>query len=147
MTDQRPGYGEEKEKASKRQFNNALAISAIIGIIIAAALKYAQGDSGSIFTASPDTMSISPALAIGLTILVLAGFIVFPVLGLFRMDELERGHNVNASALAGLYGITAFPAWHLLSLGGLLPAPTAVGLFLIIFCGGFLSYLFLKYRH
>lgn len=141
-----PNYGAKKTRSETRKYIYALIFMAVAGAIIGTLFSHFDGETGNIFTDTPETLSLHPGIAIFLTALTLLVLIIMPALGLRHMDELERRLNINATAFCGLAGLAAFPAWHLLSLGQLLPAPTALGMFVILIASGFISYAILKFR-
>lgn len=147
MTDEEPNIGERAAQAKKSRFNRMLIVMAGFGLMLGAMLRYVEADRGAIYTATPESMAINPAIAILVAIAVVVILIALPASGLKSMDELQRKNNINATAIAGLAAITAFPVWHLLYLGELLPPPTALGMFIILLGSGFAAYVFLSWRN
>ncbi|WP_164116738.1 hypothetical protein [Sphingorhabdus sp. Alg239-R122] len=146
MNDTDKNYGEQKVKNQNRKMLKMVAFSLVIGGVIGTLLRNIDGGAVNLLTGNTENISLNPLTAILVAAAIFIGLIGFPLYSLRHVDELERRININATAISGLAVLGAFPVWLLLAIGGLLPHPTAYGMFLIAMASGFVSYLWLKFR-
>ena len=104
-----------------------------------------QGPGKSLFS-DWDKLSISPVMAILLTIGVLIALVGLPVYMFRKIDELKVLRNMQSMVGGWFAVIGGFPAWQLLAAGGLAPPPTAIGLFLLAYGFTLLTFVLLKFR-
>jgi hypothetical protein len=143
---QTKGPGEARTRQRQRRqmlyFGVAVMVGGIIGLVTGA---FDQGD-GSLFSNDWDKLSLDPAVAILLAILVLFGFAVLPLWGFRTIDEMKREHNLIGFAGGCVAVLAGFPMWAVLQAGGLGSAPNPFGVWLLGFVGMMVAYLYAWWR-
>jgi protein-S-isoprenylcysteine O-methyltransferase Ste14 len=135
------GPGEIAEAGSRRQF--WLFVAAMFGIGVAV------GMTGAAFEIDPGgflTGLLPPGIALAMAAVATLALAVGTVIFLRRSDEVERGDNIWASAVAANALLIVYPAWFFLWKGGWVTEPSHVALFLIVYVTMMLAYLYRKFR-
>lgn len=146
MTDTRDNIGEQNLRKRNRRTLSWIAIGLIFGLIVGFILGFYEEGEGNFLTGDIANISLDPAIAILIAIAFIIGLVIYPLYTLKHVDELEVHINANAAAFGGLAMLVGFPVWQVLAVGGLLPDPTAIGLFAIGFVVSMGLYIWFKIR-
>lgn len=148
MTDTKPplGPGEARTRQRRRTqmlyFGVAVAVGGVIGLLTG---FFDEGD-GNLFGGDWDALKLPPLLAIGVAVMLLAGFLALPLYGFRMIDDYKREQNLIAFTGGCLAVIAGFPVWAVLHAGGFVPAPHAFGIFAIAYAAMIVSFLFARWR-
>ncbi|OYY72489.1 MAG: hypothetical protein B7Y47_03420 [Sphingomonas sp. 28-63-12] len=146
MADREMGPGELATLARKRykqRFFIGLVISGgLIGGLIGGFDRH-EG-SGTIWDFA--ALQLSPLVAVPAALAVLIGMVGVPLYMFGKIDELAVRRNLRGMAAGWLAVMGGFPAWFVLAAGGLAPAPTAFGVFLLAYGVTLITFLILKWR-
>lgn len=91
-------------------------------------------------------LQLSPAIAIIGAIGLLIGLVGLPLYMFRTVDELAARRNLRGLAAGWLAVLGGYPAWFVLSAGGIAPEPTALGLFLLGYGVTLVTFIILKWR-
>jgi hypothetical protein len=140
------GPGEARSIKRRRRYVIYLAFSGVAGMVAGwAAGHFDQGD-GNLLAGDWDLLRLPPALSVLIAIMLLAGFLAFPLYGFRIADDYQREHGLVSYAGGFLAVMAGFPTWTVLHAGGFVPPPHAFGIFAIGFASMNLSYLYARWR-
>lgn len=125
--------GEARTRKRQRRELIRLANAALMGVAVGFLVAFADRGDGNLFTGGWDKLVLHPAMAIGLAIAMIIGLIIWPIWAIRESDELVRERNYIAYAGGGIAVTGIVPAWALLHGGGLVPAPSAPGVWAMCF--------------
>ena len=140
------GPGEQRTRRRQRNQTIYLAIGGVIGGVIGAAAGFFDQGNGNLFAGNWQALKLPPALALGLVVLLLAGFIGLPLYGFARIDDYKREHNLIGFTGGCLAVIAGFPVWAVLHAGGFVPPPHAFGIFAIAYVAMIVSFFYARWR-
>lgn len=150
MTEQRTGQemgpGERATLARRRYKQRVFVALLIFGGLtggLMGALDQTEGGNGLTSLAQ---LSLPPVAAVLLAIAALVGLVAVPLYMFRKIDEHAIRRNLRGMAAGWMAVMGGFPAWFLLAAGGLAPAPTAIGLFLLAYGVTLVTFLILKWR-
>ena len=140
------GPGEARTR--KRQLRHAayLVLGGVLGGVTGFLAGYLDKGDANLFAGDWDALALDPGLALFLAALLLIGFLAVPLWGFRIIDELKREHSLVGYTGSSLAVLAAFPVWAVLHAGGFVPAPHALGLWLVAFVAMIASYLFARWR-
>lgn len=141
-----PGPGEKALRAKGRARAWILAGCLALGMVIGVALGLADKGPGKNLLTDFSQLSLSPMAAVPLAIVVAAALVALPLWLFTQVDELKVLRNMQAMVGGWFAVIGGYPAWLLLSAGGLASPPNAMGLFLLAYGVSLLVFLVLKFR-
>ncbi|MBI1401615.1 MAG: hypothetical protein GC147_00185 [Porphyrobacter sp.] len=141
-----PGPGEARTRQRRRRQMIFLAVAAVLGGVIGGATGFFDQGDGNLFAGGWEQMKLPPALAIGIAVLLLGGFLALPLYGFKMVDDYKREINLVAFTGGCLSVLSGFPIWAVLHAGGFVPAPHAFGIFAIAFVSMYASFLFARWR-
>ncbi|MDC8753251.1 hypothetical protein OIK40_01190 [Erythrobacter sp. sf7] len=140
------GPGEARLRKRRRNQIVFLAIAGMIGGLIGFATgAFDQGD-GNLFAGDWERLKLPPALALGLVVLLLIGFVAMPIYGFGKIDDYKREHNFIGFTGGCLAVLAGFPVWAALYAGGFAPPPHAFGIFALAYVAMLASFLFARWR-
>jgi drug/metabolite transporter (DMT)-like permease len=144
--DMSPGPGEARTRKRRRTQMIYLGIAVVVGGVIGLLTGlFDQGD-GSLFGGDWENLKLPPLLALGIVVLLLAGFLFLPLYGFRMIDDYKREQNLVAFTGGCLAVLAGFPVWAVLHAGGLAPPPHAFGIFALAYVAMFGSFLFARWR-
>ena len=132
----------------KRRINQAIYIgfAGILGGVIGFTTGFFDQGDGSLFGGDWDELKLAPGIALALAIGLALAFLILPLYGFRKIDELKREHNYIAFTGGCLAVLAGFPIWASLYAGGFTPAPHAFGVFMIAFVSMSISYVYAYFR-
>ena len=132
----------------KRRINQALyiAFAGVLGGVIGFTTGFFDQGDGSLFNGDWEQLKLAPGIAIALAIGLGAAFLVLPLYGFRKIDELKREINYISFTGGCLAVLAGFPIWAALYAGGFTPAPPAFGVYMIGFVSMAVSYLYAHFR-
>jgi hypothetical protein len=140
------GPGEARARIRQRRYIIFMAICAVVGAVVGFLTgRFDQGD-GNLFAGDWDKLSLDPAVAILIAVLVTFAFVALPLFGFRQIDEFKREHNFIGFTGGCLAVLAGFPAWAALHAGKLAPAPHAAGIWAIAFVAMIASFLVARWR-
>lgn len=140
------GPGEARTRKRQRVQIVYLAIAGAIGGVIGGATGFFDQGEGNLFAGGWESLTLPPAVALGLVALLLVGFLFLPLYGFRMIDDYKRERNLVAFTGGCLSVIAGFPVWATLHAGGFVPPPHAFGIFAIAYVSMILSFLYARWR-
>lgn len=141
-----PGPGEARTRQRRRTqmfyLGIAVAVGGVIGLLTG---LFDQGD-GNLFGGDWEDLKLPPMLALGIAVLLLAGFLALPLYGFRMIDDYKREQNLIAFTGGCLAVISGFPVWAVLHAGGFVPPPHAFGVFALAYVAMTASFVFARWR-
>ncbi len=142
------GLGELATQASKRYqrrlYIGLIIFGALIGSIIGVFDQHTHEDGPSLWHITG--LQLPPAVAIAAAAGLLIGAVGLPLYMFSKVDELAVRRNLRGLAAGSFAVMGGYPTWFVLAAGGLAPAPTAIGLFLLAHGAALVTFLILKWR-
>lgn len=133
------GPGERAIRARQRLQRNFLIGCGLFGGLIGVGAVIARRGNVSLSQAvMSGTVALDPGVAVFLAIAMLIGLVALPILGFRMVDEVKARQSLWAMAVGWMTLMAGYPAWVLLAVGGLLPKPDAM----ILFVGVYLTTMF-----
>lgn len=132
--------GAAAERRQRGKWRRLLGLAIASGVATGLAFAFTRtGDGSGAGTLSP-----------GLTIAGAVVYVLMMVLGSYAMvrvtDEVEVRNNVVGLAAGGAALLLCYPPWWMLWRGGLVPEPTHLAMFLLMFGPALAVYVWKKYR-
>lgn len=146
MADRGMGPGERALLARRRYKWRVLAAMLVFGMLVGLTMGLLDQNRNPPGLGGLATLTLPPLAAIALAAAMLLGMVVVPIYMFSKVDELAVRRNLRAMAAGWLSVMGGFPAWFLLAAGGLAPAPTAIGLFLLAYGVTLVTFTILKWR-
>jgi FtsH-binding integral membrane protein len=140
MTEERLS-GEARDRANNRRRLWLFSGLALAGGIV--------GFTFAMFEAKNDVAlggTIPPAVAIALAVVTFVAMVWGTVAYKRRIDEVVLRDNIYAGAWGAFTIFVGYPVWFLLWKGGLLPEPSHMAMYAILYVVTCAVYLFRKYR-
>ncbi|MBX9732137.1 MAG: hypothetical protein K2X59_12475 [Sphingomonas sp.] len=133
-----------RKRYQRRLYIGLIIFAAVIGSMIGAFDRHPHegGPSLSHITG----LQLSPAIAIIGAIGLMIGLVGLPLYMFRTIDELAARRNLRGLAAGSMAVLGGYPAWFVLSAGGLAPEPTALGLFLLGYGVSLVTFIILKWR-
>ena len=138
--------GEARTRQRQRRYASYMVVAALLGGITGFFTGFFDQGSGNLLAGDFDELRLAPGLAIVLSGLLLAGFLVLPLWGFRLIDDYKREHSYIGYTGGFLAVTTAFPVWATLHAGGFVPPPHAFGVFAIGLVAMGLAYLYARWR-
>lgn len=146
-SDLRPGPGERAARARERYQRNYLLGAAAFGGVIGGLLAVGTpGTRHALAALAQGQLKLDPLFAVVLAVAVLIGLGALPAYGFRTIDEVKVRRNLWSMAAAWFAVIAGYPAWVVLAAGGLLPQPSALGLFVGAYAATMLAYVVMRLR-
>ena len=148
MTDRQPetNPGEARTRARRNRRIAYLAFAGVIGGALGAILSSVEGGEGHFFSGNIEDLTLPVWAAIALAAAFLFAFVALPLWGFTQIDDYQTRQNLIGYAGGCIAAIGGYPAWAMLAMGGLVPFPSAFGIFAIAFIGMMLTFLAVKLR-
>ena len=124
------GPGERIARRNRRRMYYFLGGCAGFGAVIGFAIKFFELSDG-VGARDLAALRLPPVAAVLLALGLILGLIAIPLYSFRLIDEVKVQRNMQAMTGASLAVLGGYPAWQALAAGGLLPQPSAVGVFLI----------------
>lgn len=140
------GPGEARTRQRQRRYLAYLGLGGLLGGVIGFLTGYLDTGNANLFAGDWDALALDPGLALFLAALLLIGLLAVPLWGFRIVDELKREHSLVGYTGSSLAVLAAFPVWAVLHAGGFVPAPHALGLWLVAFVAMIAAYLFARWR-
>ncbi|MFM7377671.1 MAG: hypothetical protein ACKO1O_06020 [Erythrobacter sp.] len=140
------GPGEVRTRERQRRQMFYIGIAALIGGVIGFATGFFDEGDGNLFRGDWEQLKLPPALAIGLAVLLIGGFVVLPLSGFRMIDDYKREHNYIAFTGGCVSVLAGYPVWAVLYAGGFTPPPHAFGIFAIAYISMIVSFLYARWR-
>jgi len=132
MAAQDLGPGERIARRNRRRMYYFLGGCLVVGAVLGgAASVFELGDHAGLHDIA--AVRLPPAVAVLLAIGFLAALIGIPAYSFRLIDEVKVQANLKAMSGACLAVVGGYPAWQALAAGGLVPQPSALGVFLIAY--------------
>lgn len=146
MATREMGPGELATQARRRYKQRVFAAILVFGGLTGGLMGALDQTEGSVGLTSFARLSLPPVAAVLLAIVALFGLVVLPLYMFRKIDEHAVRRNLRGMAAGWLAVMGGFPVWFLLAAGGLAPAPTAIGLFLLAYGVTLVTFIILKWR-
>ena len=140
------GPGERATLARQRYKRRFFAGMVVFGLIIGGLAGGLDRQPGKVGADGLLTMSLHPGVAVALALAMVIAMVALPIYMFGKIDELAVRRNLRGMAAGWLAVMGGYPAWFLLAAGGLAPAPTAIGIFLIAYGVTLVTFVILKWR-
>jgi hypothetical protein len=138
--------GEARTRQRQRRYVGYMAVAALLGGVTGFFTGFFDQGSGNLLAGDFNELKLAPGLAILLSGLLLAGFLVLPLWGFRLIDDYKREHSY-IGYTGGFFAVmSGFPVWATLHAGGFVPPPHAFGVFAIGFVAMTLAYLYARWR-
>lgn len=138
--------GEARTRQRQRRQIIYIGIAGVIGGIIGVITAVGDSGDGSLFSGNWDKLTLHPAVAILLAVLLAFGFALLPLSGFRMIDDYKREQNFIAFTGGCVAVLAGFPMWAVLHAGGLGAAPHPFGIWLLGFGGMTVAYLYAWWR-
>ncbi|OQW48301.1 MAG: hypothetical protein A4S16_01175 [Proteobacteria bacterium SG_bin6] len=126
------GPGERTARRNRRRMYYFLGGSVVFGAVLGGAIKsFELSERAGLHDIT--ALRLPPVVAALLAIGFLAALIGIPVYSFRLIDEVKVQNNLKAMSGACLAVVGGYPAWQALAAGGLVPQPSALGVFLIAY--------------
>lgn len=145
VNNREPGPGERADLA-RRRYKQRLAIALFIFGGLVGGLIGGLARPGDKALTDLAALSLPPVAAVLLAGAMIIGMVIAPIYMFSQVDELAVRRNLRGMAAGWLAVMGGFPAWFLLAAGGLAPAPSALGLFLLAYGVTLVTFVILKLR-
>ena len=140
------GPGEARTRQRKIRQWLYLGLAAVIGGTIGLATGFFDQGDGNLFAGDWENLKLPPTLALGIAVLLLAGFLVLPLSGFRMIDDYKREQNFIAFTGGCVAVLAGYPVWAVLHAGGWTPPPHAFGIFALAYVAMLLSFLYARWR-
>jgi hypothetical protein len=140
------GPGEARTRQRRRNQLVYLGVAGLIGGVIGGATGFFDQSDGHLLRGGLDSLKLPPVLAIVLALGFLAALLALPLYGFRMIDDYKRERNLISFTGGCLSVLAGYPMWAVLHAGGFVPAPHALGLFLIAYASMILSFLYARWR-
>lgn len=132
MAAQQLGPGERIARRNRRRMYYFLSGCVVFGAVLGGAIKaFELSERAGLHDIT--ALRLPPLVAVLLAIGFLAALIGIPVYSFRLIDEVKVQNNLKAMSGACLAVVGGYPAWQALAAGGLVPQPSALGVFLIAY--------------
>lgn len=144
IDDRTSGTGEAVTRARLRYRTKFLLACFVFGTAIGGVIGWqaASSDTGL----DIGRLTLTPIVAVLLAIALLVGLVAVPAFMFRKVDELKVRQNLQAMAAGWFALIGGYPAWQMLAAGGLVPQPSAVGLFLLGYAVTLAAFIIVKLK-
>lgn len=142
MTQNDIGPGEAADRARSRRAFILFAVLGLLGGAVGFTAALIEPHEASLTTGGSLPAWFAIVAALLLVGAVTAGSIVYHR----TMDELQRLDNYWAATMGANVLLMAYPVWLILWKGGLVPAPDAMTLYLVVLLSTGLAYAWRKLR-
>ncbi|WP_017663966.1 hypothetical protein [Porphyrobacter sp. AAP82] len=140
------GPGETRTRQRQRRQIFYIGVAALFGGVIGFSTGFFDEGTGSLFSGDWENIKLPPALALGLVVLLLGGFLVLPLWGFRMIDDYKREHNFIGFTGGCVSVLAGYPIWAVLYAGGFAPPPHAFGIFGIAYVSMILAFLYARWR-
>ena len=138
--------GEARNRARQRRKWAFLIFAGLVGAVIGALLSGLENGEGNFLVGQIETLTMPAWAAIAMAAAFFFAFAVLPVWGFTQIDDYQMRQNLIGYAGGCIGAIAGYPVWAVLAMGGLVPHPTAFGIFVIAFTVTILTFLVAKLR-
>lgn len=132
MSVEQLGPGERIARRNRRRMYYFLGACTLLGAVLGLAVKFFEL-SDSVGASNLAALRLPPIAALLLAAAFIAALVGIPIYSFRMIDEVKVQQNLRAMSGACLAVVGGYPAWQALAAGGLLPQPSAVGVFLIAY--------------
>ena len=140
------GPGEARTRQRNLRQALYIGLAAVIGGVIGGATGFFDQGDGSLLQGGLDSLKLPPLLALILAVGFLAALLALPLYGFRLIDDYKRERNLISFTGGCLSVLAGYPMWAVLHAGGFVPAPHALGLFLIAYVSMIASFLYARWR-
>lgn len=138
--------GEARTRARRNRKIAYMVFAGVIGAAIGAFLSQVEGGEGNFFSGDIESLTLPMWAALTLAAAFTFALGALPIWGFTQIDDYQARQNLIGYAGGCVAVVTAYPVWAVLAMGGLLPFPTAFGIFAIAFIATMLTFLVAKLR-
>jgi hypothetical protein len=138
--------GEARNRARQRRRWAFLIFAGLVGAVIGALLSGLENGEGNFLVGQIETLTMPAWAAIAMAAAFFFALAVLPVWGFTQIDDYQMRHNLIGYAGGCIAAVAGYPIWAVLAMGGLVPHPTAFGIFVIAFAATMLTFLAVKLR-
>lgn len=145
-SDLSPGPGEARSRQRRRRMIIFYSLSGFVGLALGFGLAMVEQGEGNFIKGDIAALSLEPAAAIIVALGFLVGLFAMPMWGFTQLDEHQLKNNLVSMSAGCMAAIAGYPIWATLAIGGLLPLPTAFGIFLLAFITMAVAYGVMRLR-
>ena len=145
-TDEQRNPGEARTRARRNRKIAYLVFTGALGAVLGATLSGLEGGEGYFWSGDIENLHLPVWGAIVLAIAFLLALVALPLWGFTQIDDYQARQNLIGYAGGCIAAVAGYPVWAVLAMGGLLPFPTAFGIFAIAFGATMLTFPFVKLR-
>ncbi|QIG53003.1 hypothetical protein G6N82_01460 [Altererythrobacter sp. BO-6] len=140
------GPGEARTRQRRRRMFAYYGVSGIVGASLGFGLAMVEQGEGNFIRGDLASLSLDPLAAVIVAIGFAIGLFAIPLWGYTQIDEHQLKQNLIGMAGGCMAVIAGYPIWAVLAMGGFLPLPSAIGVFLLAFATMALTFGVLKLR-
>ena len=144
--DEQSNPGEARTRARRNRKIAFMLFAGITGAIIGAFMSGVEGGEGHFFHGDIEDLTLPVWAALLLALAFLFSLVGLPMWGFTQIDDYQVRQNLIAYAAGCVAVVGGYPAWAVLAMGGLLPFPTAFGIFAIAFIATMVTFGVVKLR-
>lgn len=141
-----PGPGEARSRQRRKRMTIYYGVSIALGFALGFGLANVEQGDGNFILGDIASLTLDPAVSVVVALGFLIGLLVLPVWGYTQIDEHQMRNNLIGMAAGCQVTIAGYPVWAALAMGGLVPMPTAFGVFVIAFVAMAVTFGVLKLR-
>lgn len=138
--------GEARTRARRNRKIAYLFVAAIIGAGIGAFLSGVESGEGDFLLGDIEALTMPVWAALALAVAFFVSLAALPLWGFTQLDDYQIRQNLIAYAGGCVAVVAGYPMWAVLAMGGLLPFPTAFGVFAMAFLATMVTFAAVKLR-
>lgn len=146
MPENNIGPGEARTRQRRRRMIAYYGFSGIVGASLGFGLATVEEGEGNFIRGDLASLSLDPLAAVIVAIGFVIGLIAIPLWGYTKIDEHQLKQNLISMSAGCMAVIAGYPIWAVLAMGGFLPLPSAIGVFLLAFATMGVAFGVLKLR-
>lgn len=146
MMDELTNPGEARTRERRRRKIVFLVFAGIVGAAIGAFMAGVETGEGDFFRGDIEALTLPVWASILLALAFVFGFVVLPLWGFTQIDAYQARQNLIGYAGGCIAVVAGYPVWAVLAMGGLLPFPTAFGIFVLAFLATIVAFAVAKLR-
>ena len=144
--DLHPGPGEARTRKRQRKMIAYYGVSGVTGLALGFGLAMVEDGEGNFIKGDIAALTLDPLAAIVVALGFAIGLIALPLWGFTEIDEHQLKNNLIGMTAGCIAVVAGYPIWAVLAIGGFLPLPSAIGVFLLAFIAMALAFVVLKIR-